>query len=254
MKCFFPQQFGTNPVPLEIIKKGKNHSGISIFRHELLLIIFQVFRRILTKHQPEISWSEYLHSFRPHLLDIFPWTCFIIKNMTLCSLRINHDRHESSVTGTIKRKCIHSIGSTAKHALSRSVLWLCLIRYFINITLPTDKRLNILNAPSTGSRYHFRQFYDEMSLHFSEHIFIIKFFQIISKPWIIHGKEPEKCGLSGSLTTHQYQHILKLRPWAKHSWNSPQQKNFHCFVGIDIPIRSKKVIQHIFDTLFFVPH
>ena len=86
------------------------------------------------------------------------------------------------ITGTIKRKCIHSIGSTAKHTLSRSVLWLCLIRHFINVTLPTDKRLNILNAPSTGSRYHFRQLYDEMSLHFSEHIFIIKFFQIISKP------------------------------------------------------------------------
>ena len=58
--------------------------------------------------------------------------------------------------------------------------------------------------------HHFRELYNQMPLYFSVYIIIIHFLQVIRKPVIFHGKETQKSGFTGSLTTYQAEHYFKL--------------------------------------------
>ncbi len=80
--------------------------------------------------------SVNLHRFSPHLLDIGYGSSFILQKVNLGLHREHHDGDKAAIAGTVKGKKIKSIGSAAKHTLTRAVCRVGFIGYLVNLFLP----------------------------------------------------------------------------------------------------------------------
>ena len=83
---------------------------------------------------------------------------------------------------------------------------------------------DFLNASGVGGCDHFGHFNNPVSLQFPVYIFIIQLLQIVAEPFILHGKQPEERGLSGSLAADQAEHQLKLAARLKYPLRSSKHE------------------------------
>ena len=119
-----------------LIKIRLYHSGFGVLRHKIPLVFFEIPLHGGAESQLEPAASVNLHSFCPHLLDIGSGSSFILQNVNLGLLRVHHDGDKAAIAGTVKGKKIKSIGSAAKHALTRAVCRVGFIGYLVNLFLP----------------------------------------------------------------------------------------------------------------------
>ena len=77
-----------------------------------------------------------------------------------------------------------------------------------------------------------------MALQLAVHIVIVQLAKVIGKPLVFHGQQPEKGGLSGSLTAHQTEHDFKLAARMKCPVDGSQQEQPQGFIGVLVAVGS----------------
>ena len=92
-----------------------------------------------------------------------------------------------------------------------------------------------------------------MPLHLAEHILIVDPFEIIRKPFVPAGKQPEERGLACTLSAYETEHRFEFASGIGHSADCAHQKQLHDLMGIVADICAQEVMQRIGDALYAVP-
>src|SRR5699024_8319894 len=85
------------------------------------------------------------------------------------------------------------------------------------------------------------------------HVIIVQLPQIIGKPLVLYGQQPEEGGFPGSLAAYQTEHDLKLTAGAESPVDGSQQEQPQGMVSEVVRVGSQKMPQAVADTLFPVP-
>ena len=93
-----------------------------------------------------------------------------------------------------------------------------------------------------------------MPLHFPVYIVIIHALQIVREPFIIDCKEPEKCRLSCTLSTHQTHHNFIFASRFIYSMYRSQHKKLHNFSGIGILLGSQIFGKQSSNSMLSIPY
>ena len=166
---------------------------------------------------------------------------------------MHHDGQKSPVSAAVKGKKVQCIGRTAEYTLAKPVLRFCGIGYLVGFLLAAEKGFDILNALGVGRGDHLGHFDDPVPLHLAEHILIVDPLEVIRKPFVPAGKQPEERRLTCALSAYETEHRFEFASGIEHTADCAHQKQLHDLMGIVADICAQEVMQRIGDALDAVP-
>lgn len=216
MQSLLEKLLGTDLIALEILHEGKDQPGVHVFLHELSLSLPDLGFDLRGELQPHLAGAPDLHSFGPHLPDIFSGRFFIVQNKDLCFAFLTGNRQESPVPGPVAWQKTDLVGRPGEYALPWPVLRIPFIRSPVDLLLAAQEALYGLVALGIVGGQHFGQFDDPMALELLIDLAAFKILQVIREPVIIDGKKPEKRRFPGSLIPDYTDDIVELCTRFKH--------------------------------------
>jgi len=80
-------------------------------------------------------------------------------------------------------------------------------------------------------------------LQLAVHVVIVQPSQVIREPLVLDRQQPEKGGLSHTLTAHQTEHAVKLTSRLEHPLDGSQQEDLHGFASVLVLRSTEEVMQ-----------
>ena len=234
-------------------QKLHNFPGGDVLRHEVALLLHQLFPNIPAELHAVRAAAIDRHRLRPYLLNIGPGSFLIVKDMALGPFDIAQHRQKSPVPGTVQREKIHGVRCARKHALTLTVSGLRLVGHTVGVFLTAEEGAAFLHAPGVVGGQHFAHFDDPVAHKALKNLVIVQPADVIAEPFILHRQKADQGGFANPLPAHQTQDFLILAPRMKHTPDRAQQEVPHQRFRIIVLRRAEKVVQAAADAGRTVP-
>ena len=166
-KDCFVDLSGTNHCPCVSLQPPLDLSGDGILRHKFQLHRLELLLDRRGELHAVVAGFVEGHGLGPELGEVQAGIRFILEDMDLGAVGVDHDGEESSVSGAVEGQKICAVRSAAKDALAGPVLGLGLVGGAVGLLLPTDKGADFLDGFGAGGREHLAHLDNPMALQFS---------------------------------------------------------------------------------------